>query len=747
MADPTFDSAASGDILREAPVVTVYTRERWADTWLEQPRLFCTRVRFGSSPQGSSAEFVVDLGAKRTIAAPGVLANAERLSYLLNDYVRVKIQHTEFIEDNATEVADYLAENPGSTSETRGGRTWITPAPEYWYGILTEDGGPRDGAMSRESVTYLAGTQQMKAAGFEYLLDQINVDKAFFSGVTMLGEFATLGTPITFNVQDAFGDHGNRADKISELGCYLFSELLADAEYWTTRTIAEYLVTLFQPVNWDANELIPVSLTVNALAILPTWDRPVVRCDGLTLRQLFDRLFDRRRQLGWQILVDEDTGADPAELKIDVFTFVAEDISLPSGATQDANANLREIDFDNALDVSASLTESVRHQVDQVVVRGARKRSCFSLAHDDETLIKDWLDADENAYENGPDPLPDTTAEQERAVIEYRRRDQFRQVYSYFQVPADWDFEIGSGTGSGATGDGSGGKGSATDGGFVLIHPDLDEETEWIYRPQFRFLRTLFKEISSTASTLGAQDAPLPFAVIETETGEYRFIHELAETAGILDEGAGKGRQWSASLRVRSDCPGIVVKVSGAQQLVLAASDFSEEDETYEQAPCLDWKDMIVTVAAELHTYVEAAYPETDDLEGADYIKRVRVNIGDAGRQDYVAPSTIIDVSDGDLVRHDGGFERDDTEWMADLARYVAGWYGQRRKAFQFRLQQVTDLLVVGELITKVGSGVREEDVNSAVVAVTYDFSQQTTVIDTAFSNLDVPAILDWFSK
>jgi hypothetical protein len=740
----------NGDIFRTSPTVTVYTRPRWSAAWYLQSRMHCNRVRFGCSPEGSSAEFVVDLGAERTIDTPSILHHMERLE-VLNYYVRVEILHSKFIVDDPVELATYLAEHPGATVTTDGFHTYVQDAAEFWYGIIVDDGGPRDGAryyaaapeggVTPVAVRVLSGTQLLQAVGLEYIFDHVYIDKAYFEAPSAVVGSATLGQPITFNEPDNFADKGNRAAALSADNVYLFTEDLADAEYWSTKEIVKYLIEMFQPVDWDAVEHLPLSLTVNALATLPTWDRPIVRCEGRTLRDVLNQLCDRRRQLLWSITVDEDVGeGENAAIKIDVANFVPETITLPSGETQEANANLRQIDFDEALDVSATLTESVRHKCEQVVVRGDKKRSCFSLAYDDGTLVSDWKAADETAYEDGPAELVGTTAEQTRQIIEYRRADRFRQVYSYFKVPDDWDYEVGNAEGSAAS----------VGADELRINPDLQEDIEWIYRPKLRFSRKLFRELSTTAATDSAQDAPVPFGVIVVEDGSFRFIDKLAETDGMIDRGAGKGRCWSASLRMRDDCPGVIVKVSGAQQLAIAESEFGGAAGTKELPRLLDWKDMIVTVAAELHANVEVKYPETADLAGTevDAIKRVYVDVGDAGRLDYVVPSTVTDLDDGQLVRDaDGGYVRDDREWMEDLARYVYGWYGITRQAFQFSMKQILGLLKVGELITKIGSDDLEETVNSVVVGVTYDFNQQTTTVDTAFSNLDPTSILDWFAE
>lgn len=732
MSDGTITS--STDIIRHAPVVTVYTRQRWADEWTEQPRVYADRVRFGSSPEGSGAVLVVDVGAGWDDSDVDI-QHFEPLD-LLGQYVKVEVQRQDMIDD-------------GSGGE-------MLPPAFYWYGIITEEGGVREGAKNYTVVEPTSGggpatvrvllrTQVFQAVGLEIVFDKVYIDKSYVQSETEFGELTVIRRPLTFNEPHHYEGTGNRTN-FNVLGpagetCYAFSRNLPSGVVWSTRDIIDYLVAFFRPLSWDDENLLPVAV-VDEGAVLPDWDQPIVRVTGTTtVRQMLDRLLDRRRLLGWCVTVDETTS--PHTIQIEVFSFVSSAIGLPSGATQAANPNQDAIDFDNALDVRASLTKSDRHYADQVIVRGARKRSCFSLAYDDGTLVADWAAADETDYENGPASLPETEADQIRAIIEYRRRDELRQVYAYFKVPDDWDFEVGNGFG--------GGPSSSSGGGPNLpIDPDLDELTEWIYRPGLRFSRELFPELQETRGTDGAQDAPPPLAVIEIENGAYRLIDQLAETAGVIDRGHGKGRSWCASLRMRPDCPGVIVRVSGAQQLVIAKTDFGGDLDTDDQPSWLDWKDMIVTVAAEMFAHVEAVYPDAESelAEDVDQKTVVVIDIDEVGRLDYVVPDTVIGVDgDGDLVRHAGGYVRDDRDWMRDMAKYVFDWYGITRQAFRFEMQQVLDLLEVGQMITTVGTGELEEEVNSVVVGVTYDFVAQSTHVDTAFANLDQDVVLDWFRE
>lgn len=711
---------SSSDILRNAPVVTVYTRMYWSHVWTDETwRISCSRLRFGSSPEGSSAVLDVDCGAGWEEGS----ATFDDFSPLniLGYYVKIVVQRQD---------GDPL------------------PDPFIWYGVISEDSGVRDGGKYYADLGdfVLLREQQLVAIGLESIFDKVYVDRSFVQSDLVPSDLAVVKRPLTFNDLHKYAGDGNRSVGLvtapNGQNCYVFEPDLSTAEWWATRDIVEYLVNCFQPLDWDDATLLPVVISDDD-AVLPAWDRPKIEVgSGASLRQLLNRLLDRRRLLGWAVAVDETT--TPANIQIKILSFVATAISLPSGESQAANADTVSLAFDGALDVRATLTSSDRHQADQVIVRGARKRSCFSLSHEDETLVMDWKAADETAYEDGPAELAGDEAAQQRQIIEWRRRDELRQVYSYFKVPDDWNFEVGNGTG--------GAPSSSSLGGHNLpIHPDLDDPDEWLYRPGLRFMRTLFQEVHATRTTTGAQDPPPPLAVIEIEDGSYRLIDKLAETSGVIDRGPGKGRSWSASLRMRDDSPGVIVRVSGAQQLVIAETDFDGDVDTDDQPSWLDWHDMIVTVAAELDAHVEAVYPAAEDVAEEDRgdVKRIVViDVGDAGRADYIVPDTVTGVDgSGDLVRHAGGYVRDDREWMEDLAKYVYDWYGVTRRAFRFEMQQVLDILGVGQMITSIGAGTLAVDVNSVVVGVTYDFRAQSTSVDTAFANLDSGVLLDWFRE
>jgi hypothetical protein len=337
---------SSSNFVRRAPAVTVYTRERWMYPWQEQPRIFADKIRWGCSPEGGAGTFTIDCGAGRTISQPGFLQHLQPLD-LLGHYIKVEVQ---FPTLNIPEIIPFGGGN-------------IAPAtrdPVYWYGIISEAGGVRDGAREYQagpgSVRVLTRTQALAAVGLEYLLDRIQLDKTYTMSQSGGSEVVQVRLPIAFNEPHKFAGPGNRSPSVAqESGVYVFTDELATASAWSTRNIVEYLVEYFRPIDWLGMNHIPCSLSVNALATLPTWDRPIVPYAGKTLRDVLNQLCDRRRNMAWQLLVNEDVGeGDNHELKIDLFSFNPVAILLPSGAEQAENFDQVQLDFDSALDVRAS---------------------------------------------------------------------------------------------------------------------------------------------------------------------------------------------------------------------------------------------------------------------------------------------------------------------------------------------------------------------------------------------------------
>lgn len=692
-----------GGLYRDAPTHTVSTRQTWGDAWTVQPHLYANMCRWGSGPVRSEAQLYWRYGEGMR---PGesVYGNHSSLD-LLGRYVMVQIQQ-EAGED-----------------------------PLRWYGICTDSARRRDGGADQLGTLIKTGHQTLVAEGLDLLLLRTFFNWSYVRKAGDYQDRTRIERGLTFNDPNTFADTGNRSS--SKQDVYIFARDLDDANWWSTRDIIEYLLQHHAPRDARGQKIINWKLSNNAKTVLPTWDRPVVRAHGRSIRSIINELCDRQRLLSWSVR-PEDANANTAIL-LDVASFNASPILLPSGKTQQANQDQIQLgsdglELDRAVDVRVGMREDDHARVEQVVIRGGRKRAVGSLSKADATLAADWKDADETAYEAGPSGIGGLDVhEQEQRIKEWRAEERFARVFSWFRLPADWDGKVGDGVG----------------GNKSNMAPDneVTGKPETVYLPELRFERSLPRWLADTAPIGSPNQAAPPLAVIQLKDGvRYEHVERLAVSAGIEGLGEGEGLKWSASMRVQRYAPGVVLQVSGSgSQHVLAGDDFTEVSGISDDPAELDWETLIVTVMLELDSCVEQRYPATADLPAGDDAARVvYVDLGDRARLDWVHPAAVVGVLDGVLQYRNGatpGYQgeylADDREAMLDLAKFMYEWYGTAREAFTVELKQLSGICHVGDLITRIGHEETAETVNALVTGVEMDLLAGTTRITTGYGELD----------
>lgn len=709
----------ASDAFRNAPAHAVYTRGHWADEWTVRPGLYCSMARWGSGSARPEAEL---LWTYAEVMLPGESAYTYRAPLdLLGHFVKIQIDQ---------------------------------PAPDdplRWYGIISDEARQRAGAIEIPGVgRRQTGTQILSAEGIDLLLMR---EIMFSSHVrSSSGQDQTIRRGLTFNGPLAAGDPTNRSNQrlLSPAGgeAYAFAPDIWNAEPWSTKTILEYLLAFHAPrasIDWPINW----RLSDGARLVCPDWDAPVVATHGRDLRSIINQLCTPQKGLSWQLLLD--AGGPAPNVLLDVFSFLPSPIELPSGLTQPGNQDLIELgdnalDLDSAVDPQVSLRHSDHQRVDQIVVRGARKRVVASFSHADGTFGPDWDPNDEADYQSGPGGLSGLDiSEAQQLLREYRATDRLQRVYAYYRVPVGWNGEVGAGEGP-------------------WVHPlsfcappmwpagdEISGTAESFYLPEFRFDRSLPKELDESAPESSPPGLRAPFGVIQTRIGAgpgyhgYTYLDRLAITSDIEGSGDGSGRDWSASLRVQTDAPGVILKVSGGPQHLLAKTDFTPLPDLDEEGQ-LHWYEIIITAMFELDSQVEARWPPDAQLDAeADTIRRVYIDVGEKARLDWVHLGAVLDLDangrpvylNGSTPGTDGQYVRDDRSEMQDLARLMFAWYATPRQAFSLLLRQITGILSVGQLITRIGSGDAATAVNACVTGVEIDLLAVTTQISTQFAELD----------
>lgn len=750
-----------GRTFHDYPEVRVYVRQRWSDPWEFVPELRCDGLQFTSSPAMGSASLhylyghVVPIGETRFIErAP--------LS-ILGHWVKVEID----------QAPNYV------TGDER--------PPIKWHGRIWEEPRDRAGLVKdfldvnsyRESQS---GLQQFNCFGLEYELEKAYVTTSIIEKASSEdgdpGE-ATLGRAISFNrslgddFQNPLDTRGNASTTSGSKGTRIFARNIFDASTWTVTQMIEYLLAYHTAKDQAGDAVLPWSLDLSEGDFL-SWHKPPVECQGRTLKAILDELIDRRRLIGWRVLVKdnadgEDEGGEQVQVK--PFTFATEPIlSDAEGEAEPeqlipANPNQYTLDFDSAVDIAvASTVTSQAHVVDRVVLTGARRTTTMTISAKDNTLFKDWITDEQNAYNTAASTHPDYAAAdrltKEKMNFRARVKHKLERVYRHFRLPTDWDGKSGNGVGEGSK-------------AFAMPQLDFDgkvkDESMPFWVPDIRFENYLpletgreYADVEFAApDNLPANELPegtapefrRPFAAMKiAPVGDaegpdvYMAIGDLGHALSE-DEDNG-GRTWNANLRMLPQAPAVALDVNHrGWQHKIAKAEFvalSFDDHMYEEPADLDWNDnLLATVCFQNDEYVKAVYPRDTHFPDTDAIREQLIKLGDDYRLDYVAPYTVVDVVDGQLKRvtGGGGFVRNDLAKMRTLAKIAHAWYSRPRKAFTLGYRQILALANVGDMITRIGPGGTEE-VNSVVTALAFDLSspEPMTTVQTDFAEFDATA-------
>jgi len=615
-----------------------------------------------------------------------------------------------------------------------------------WYGIIIADdreilgSSPDDTGTRRQNLW-----QTFSALDMGYLLDKVRVNRSIVSGLT-----EPLGRAIAFNGgRGAARDTNivataNRSAAIEQNGAHVFVSSLAGASLWTTSDIANYLLKNFQPVVGGVE--VPIKFTSDSLII--SWDTPLLRAEGRTVKSLLDELFDPRRLVGWAVGWDDASES----LLVKVFSYNEDPIDLASGGVVPANNSQVTFDFDSAWDIAdAHVRRLSNHRASQVRVRGARRGAVFTVSHADGTLEADWTSSNQTAYNTGASGATgpsystlDFSERQKRNRLA-RGAESLRRVYRYFRIPTTWDFKSNNGENSGSD---------------SPVVPKLDaqgaigSDSAPLWRPGLSLEEYLplasGHDYASLPATNNLPDGsipePLPVLVfVKTPTttndgSNSRWVNGAELVGADVGELAGEaGQRWRISARVQQQNLGLVLDVFGGEQHLIASTEFSaigDED----TAAALDWQDdLLATVYMESDSHVEVWYPGgAAQAEAGVTILDIS---GDEYRLDYLAPGTVVGTAvDGALSRNtSGGFLRDDRERMLDHARAAYQWYSRVRSELDVSVRTVLPVAVIGDLVTTIGSGATLETVNTPITRITVSLghrdSQQPpmTTIGTDF--------------
>jgi len=692
----------------ERVAATVSTKATWAASWTEQPLLEAMSISEQAAPGHGSA----------------------MLRYRYGKVI-------------APEIGSRPADNSAATI-ARGGFVAqyvkiVVPDLGIWYGIMQDISDDRHGLLGG---TVASGVEMYTAFGLTWLLDQAK--PVLKSKVKHASGTWLIDRTIPFNAgTDGRSDRSRVAWKNFDATnkCFTDSAQAVAPTAWKASHAIEYLIDNFGPKNKAGTVLVPFVLHADALDFLD-YELPMVDYDGQSPWQIISALVDRKRGLVLSTTIVAD------EVVLVCSSQNAVDITLPSGALVPANPDQVTYDFDNAVNIlNATVTTTILTRYDQVVVLGERAGSVFSV-RPGVNMEADWTGGQQTAYNNAATAATGYGAlsDEDKAAANLDRRaaDDLAAVFAWWRVSKTWNARSDT---------------DPTSGSAAFAFPKFDddgvEDLAAFANVQVGGLRfqtyvplrvgiDYAGAVTPATETADIKDAdylpPILLYKIEAirASGDAGWVHCERINAGLETASEKRVRNYAVDLAVRDDVPGFATTVQGGPQHYVAA-DLYVPDSSFEAIPAgfgIDSDAWIATVYMQQDQYCRAQFPLEADVPSLDLVRQLVLRV--AGSYcDYLVPGTIVGVTDGELVLTAGGFVRDDRERLQDLARLAFSWYGQTRKILNLSFRAVVSGFSIGQLITTIGTGAAEEEINTAITSITYDLHGGATSLSTQFGELD----------
>jgi hypothetical protein len=668
---------------------TVRTRATWAASWTARPDIHCVQCVWNAAPDINSATLVRDYGRS---LLPGEVALTDRTPLDLTG-------HFVLIE--------------WGNDET-GINYWLGFVDSYSF---TEDGVAAGGVPA-------SGRQSFACFGVDRILQLAPIrDCVWRDPVADPAAVIRGGSAPDFN---ADGLPNRSPSKIG--GAYVFDQETGK-QYWSSRDIIEYLLTYHLPTANNTVGTLPWSLSNNT--IVPSWDRPTVFVEGKTIYNVITELLDHRKLLGWGV------GFNNTSLLVAPHSIAPSTVTLAS-TTFPANATQHTFIFGADPLTTGNISFDRSDQVDQVIVRGARRVSVCRLEYSD--ITKDWESTDVTAYNaaaSGETDYGDLDQIAQRQANErVRRGPELENVFSRFKLDDSWDFTVKN----------------ASDEDENVFDPDSGTDP---YRPfEFQFLPKLplatfvdySGDITSLVGITGERDSFVSLEIPE-KTGKRVSIAELGESMVTMPD-SGESIEFTITAEIEVDK--IFLRVNGGPQHMLAGVDFVPLPSDQQPTDVFSYAKIAATIAIEEDRYAEAIWPAS--VSTADVIRRRVFHVGEAYRKIYIVPGTPVAIGWDELEkRSNGGYLVDDTETLTDLARLLHAYHSVVRKSLTITSHRVTGLANIGDMVatangTSIGAVISRIQIDSPLG----DERQQPDVTQTIVASsvpLDFLAALEYASR
>jgi hypothetical protein len=673
----------------------VYTKQLWADAWSLRPYLRAPQCTFSCGPDMSSAVLEYKYGNRHMHDANG-FAVFTPLD-LSDRYVKIEI------DDGPT-----------------------------WYGVVVDSDNDRGGEHEVNGVEVVRGTQTFLCRGLEFLLQRKIIDTSIVASDANEYE---IERAIGFNLGSGLPGSSDKIGNMVRGGIKssIFSSTLEGAEEWDAAEILNYLIAYHVPGDVAGIDSLGWFGSFFRYSGILQHYTPAMQVHGKTFFQVLNELIDRRRLMGWYVNVDP-ANEHP---EIVVFTFNRNPVNLPANIIP-ANTNQVNWDFDQDNQVQQFvLATDDATRFDRVIARGEPLGGCFTVSVVNGNLEPDWSTALQTAYEAGATGDPGYAADDEprnrhSANLQARSRDSLKKVFRYFRVPPTFSGMVGVVAVWPQYNPLLPGNGYNTLAAAESWYPGLRFQDRLPLRTEHDYTNPAAIVNATKASSKWEYVRPFVFYM---EPGERAYYIDRPTRGKLDDEPESGGRFWAASLRMQDDAFGIIIDAPVAHLLgkdSFTAADVDDETDYY---GVVDYSYLYATVFAEGDAFAEAHWPV--NLLNVDYVKELIINVPNA-RLDYLVPGTYIGVDDaGAAIATTGGFVRDDTEYLQNVARTAYEWYSDPRKSISVTIRDLAETRVRGELILAVGGANNAETINSVVTNATYNMRAGTTTYVTQFAELD----------
>jgi hypothetical protein len=702
---------------------TVYIKQLWTDDWTPVAGARCASASWGTIPSIGQALIERRYGIG---SYPGESIGAYKSPLSLDHYF-IKVAFT----------------HPDAT---------LQASLKPWYGTVEIEEDERGEIVAdAEGTLRLSGCQRWHCFELGHLLDRTPITNGYFLGD---GGPEEIGTAPTFNHRGV----ANRS-KILHEGRYYFSKLSGEEEagFWATSEIMSYLLHNTSPVEGTENgPAFPLYCDDTSFhQLLPEWDRPELDVHGKTLWQALGQLLNFERGLGGYLAVDEDN--PPNEVRIWIFTYTDVEVTLGDeengGGTLLANPTQYKLIVDGRPDLGTSLKRAMDSAYHRVLIEGRRRRAVATLnpGSSASEFVAHWTqeaDGEEDKFNLGASEqddygsLDEDDAQKRNDAV---RRENYPHVFARFKIREDWDGKTGAGV-------------STELEDLHPVFPDDERDDSdptqvygnWPEGWRLSQSLPLYRGVDYSGSKI--ENGELP-EIVDSETpfmpcavyvpgigGEPPYFN--GADGGVVLSTADDEEQMALRMRVEDDRPVFWLDVVGAKQQVIAGDAFEPlpEDITYDNP--YDWQEFLVTVCFEEQRKARITYPELLPLAGFEIaaIRTKHIDVGDGYCLDYVVPNTVVGIKpdgDGELLRSDGGYARDDRPRMKALAAQLYEFYKKVRRVLRLEKTGFTGELWLGNYISHLGGDLYPNELLTEVGTV-------VTEVSVVFPPSSSPPLTKW---